>query len=110
MKKLFLAAALTAACSLSAIADDDAKYKWSTDNCKDAGVTTSVDNRYNQRGNDAQVTVSNRPSNMQTRTTITNEYGDRQEYYNDARNNIESESYDSYYEVKDATTECRWKK
>ncbi|MDO5497086.1 MAG: hypothetical protein Q4F45_04320 [Alistipes sp.] len=89
MKKLVLMAACLFVCSSAMATHDDPpknpRNEWSKENCKDAGVTTTVNNDYYTDGYKSQVTVNTPDINgshtnkdaYQSRTTVTDYDGNQ---------------------------------
>ena len=119
MKKMVLMAACLFVCSSAMATHDDPpknpRNEWSKENCKDAGVTTTVDNDYYNGGYKSQVTV-NTPRNSgnpyQSRTTVTDYGGNQVDEFRSGtlpESNTYSKSASQTYkrDVK-AETECKF--
>ncbi len=113
MKKIFVLAVCLFVCSTVMAAQNnppqnDSRYQWNENNCKDAGVETRVDNQYYQNGNKSQVTQTKPSGSYEARTTVYNSKG--QSIDNIHRPNNGSSNTTSRYYNEDVTakTECKW--
>ena len=118
MKKMVLMAACLFVCSSAMATHDDPpknpRNEWSKENCKDAGVTTTVNNDYYNGGYKSQVTVNTPISNgnYQSRTTVT-DYGGNQvdelkggKYSNNGSHHTSTSQ--TYKRDVKAETECKF--
>lgn len=113
MKKILCLAISLFVCSAAmAIQDDDnKKYEWSKDNCRDARVETKTDNYYYNNGYKSQVEVTSSSDKVDTRTTVRDKESgyvvDEITFKGNSVNRSESREYKQ--EVT-SDTECRWTK
>ncbi len=111
MKRFFiLAISLFVSATMLLAMDPPARNQWSSDNCKDAGVTTTTNNDYNNNGNKSQVRVYNHGNSVvETRTTV-------RDYSGNVVDEISNRSGSAYgFDVKreykrdvTSSTECKW--
>lgn len=115
MKRFFiLAISLFVSATMLLAMDPPARNQWSSDNCKDAGVTTTTNNDYYDNGYKSQVKVQrqeNNNSKVETRTTV-------RDYSGNVVDEISNRNWDGSLErsvergyKRDVTssTECRWR-
>ncbi len=113
MKKMVLMAVCLFVCSSAMATNDDPpkRNQWSTENCKDAGVTTKVDNDYDTNSYKSKVSVDNsRSKDYETRTTVTDYGGNKIDELTTNYGKYKNATAEGEYkrDVK-AETECRFK-
>lgn len=111
MKRFFiLAISLFVSATMLLAMDPPARNQWSSDNCKDAGVTTTTNNDYYNNGNKSQVSVHVGYNNVETRTTVRDYSGNVVDEISNRHqgNNYQLNVNREYKRDVTSSTECRW--
>ena len=114
MKKIFVLAVCLFACSTVMAAQNnppqnDSRYQWNENNCKDARVETRVNNQYYTGGNKSQVTQTTPQGSYEARTTVYNSKGQSIDNIHTNRDMNSAKSHSrGYNEDVTAKTECKW--
>ena len=118
MKKIFVLAVCLFVCSTVMAAQNnppqnDSRYQWNENNCKDARVETRVNNQYYHDGYKSQVTQTTPDNNSgyEARTTVYNSKGQSIDNIHTNTDKTNAISRDrNYNEDVTAKTECKWNK
>ena len=112
MKRFFiLAISLFVSATMLLAMDPPARNQWSSDNCKDAGVTTTTNNDYYNNGYKSQVSVYKHGNAVvETRTTVRDYSGNVVDEISNRnggsgyKQNVQRE----YKRDVTSSTECKW--
>ena len=115
MKKIFVLAVCLFVCSVVMAAQNnppqnDSRYQWNENNCKDAGVETRANNQYYHDGYQSQAGHSLPQGDYQVRTTVRDTQGNIVDQIHSKGNGSSKAAYRGYNETVRATTECKWNK
>ena len=112
MKRFFiLAISLFVSATMLLAMDPPARNQWSSDNCKDAGVTTTTNNDYYHNGNKSQVSVHAYDKHVETRTTVRDYSGNVVDEISNRTNvagNYKQKIQREYKRDVTSSTECKW--
>lgn len=115
MKKIFVLAVCLFVCSTVMAAQNnppqnDSRYQWNENNCKDARVETRVNNQYYNNGNKSRVTQTRTDGSYEARTTVYNSKGQSIDNLHTTDNSAYQTNHRYYNEDVTAKTECKWNK
>ncbi len=115
MKKIFVLAVCLFVCSTVMAAQNnppqnDSRYQWNENNCKDARVETSVNNQYYKNGNKSEVTQTRTRDSYEARTTVYNSKGQSIDNLHTTDQSTSIVNHRYYNEDVTAKTECKWNK
>ena len=114
MKKIFVLAVCLFVCSTVMAAQNnppqnDSRYQWNENNCKDARVETRVNNQYYTGGHKSQVTQTTPGKGYDARTTVYNSKGQSiDNIHTHVIQNTPGSRDRNYNEDVTAKTECKW--
>ena len=118
MKKIFVLAVCLFVCSVVMAAQNnppqnDSRYQWNENNCKDAGVETRANNNYYQNGYQSQAGHTAPKGDYQVRTTVYDTQGNIVDQIHSGRNihqDNKRTEHREYNQTVRATSECKWNK
>ena len=116
MKKIFVLAVCLFVCSVVMAAQNnppqnDSRYQWNNNNCKDAGVETRANNNYYQDGYQSQAGHNAPKGEYQVRTTVYDTQGNIvDQIHSNNKSNVGTTEHRGYNQTVRATSECKWNK
>lgn len=117
MKKIFVLAVCLFVCSVVMAAQNnppqnDSRYQWNNNNCKDAGVETRANNNYYMNGHQSQAGHTAPKGEYQVRTTVYDTQGNIVDQIHTNMDRVAGSKnvHREYNETVRATSECKWNK